>query len=229
MNEHKGSNRNSLSQLGLMALLGAGALSSSMHGHANEGWSVVPYVGLSQLDDQTPTISNADDIADGGLGITVDSGFTAGLGIRYDYADSPWSSEIGWEYRSNDAVATASNGLALPDGNYASNTFYLNGRYALRNGRPLTPWVGGGLTWIQEVDLDSENAQEERSFEDSGSVGFQLMAGFNYKLSERLYLSTELRYSSITGIDLNEERGDGLISDIDYQPITFGLGIGIRL
>jgi len=195
---------------------------------AGNGWSLVPYIGTSQLGNQTPVLSGATDIVDGNLDVSVDSGFTTGLGIRYDYEESRWTSEFGWEYRSNDAETTASNGTVLPDGNYASNTFYLNGRYALAEGSGWTPWIGGGLTWLQEVDLDSEDADGERSFSDSGSVGFQIMAGVDYDLTERLYLTSELRYSSQTGLDLEEEAGDGRVTDIDYQPITLGLGIGFR-
>lgn len=195
---------------------------------AGEGWSIVPYIGLSQLGDQSPDIAAADDIADGRLDIAVDSGFTAGLGVRYDYENSRWTSEIGWEYRSNDSETTASDGSVLPDGNYASNTVYVNGRYALSEGKRWTPWIGGGLTWIQEIDLDSENADGERSFENSGSIGFQIMAGVDYDLTDRFYLTSELRYSSQTGLDLDEENGDGRVTDIDYQPVTLGLGAGFR-
>ena len=84
------------------------------------------------------------------------------------------------------------------------------------------------MHWVQEIDLDSETADAERSFSDSGSVGFQLMAGADYKLSERFYLTGELRYTSNVGIDLSEEGGSGAVTDIDYQPITVGLGIGYR-
>ncbi|MFK7992894.1 MAG: hypothetical protein AB8B87_02070 [Granulosicoccus sp.] len=54
------------------------------------------------------------------------------------------------------------------------------------------------------------------------------MAGVDYKLSDRFYLTSELRYGSHTGIDLKEEGGVGRISDINYQPVTFALGVGVR-
>jgi len=191
-------------------------------------WSVVPYVGMSHLSDQSPLISGAAGITPGTLDVTVDAGFTAGLSLRYDYSSSRWSSEFGWEYRSNDTSLSTSDGSALPSGNYASNTFYVTGRYALSNAGALTPWVGGGLSWIQEIDLDSENSEGERSFSDSGSVGFQLMAGLDYDISSRLYLTSELRVTSHTDIDLQAEGETGSVSGIDYQPVTLSLGIGYR-
>jgi len=134
-------------------------------------------------------------------------GFTAGLSARYYYPDSRWVSEFGWEYRSNDSTITP----------------------RLTEGSSFTPWLGGGVTWTQEVDLDSEDANGERSFSDSGSVGFQLMAGADYDLSDRLYLTGELRYSSQTEIELSEQGGGGAtVTGLDYQPLTLSVGVGVR-
>jgi opacity protein-like surface antigen len=216
-------------RIATLSLACSAALTVSPAQAAGDGWSVVPYIGLSTLSDQSPQVSGADGILDGELDVAVDSGFTAGLGLRYDYKQSPWASEFGWEYRSNDSSITTANGVSLPDGNYASNTFYLNGRYALAQGSRFTPWLGGGLTWIQEIDLDSENTDGERSFSDSGSVGFQLMAGIDYDLTERFYLTGELRYSNQRSIDLSEEGGSGQVADIDYQTSTIGIGVAYRL
>lgn len=222
-------NSNTLAKrIALITLAGSASATLSPANAAGEGWSVVPYVGISVLGDQSPDFAGADNIADGPADISVDQGFTAGLGVRYDYPDSRWTSEFGWEYRSNDSDTTVADGTELPGGNYASNVFYINARYALREGRRLTPWLGAGATWIQEVDLDSENADGERSFADSGSIGVQLMAGADYDITDRLYLTGELRYSSQTDIDLSEEGGDGQVTGMDYQPITAGLGIGFR-
>ena len=207
----------------------SGSLLTAVTAHAaGEGWSIVPYVGTSQLGNQSPDLIGSDDLVDGGLDITVDTGFTAGVGLRYDYENSRWASEVGWEYRTNDSQTTTADGNVLPDGNYASNIFYLNGRYALTDGNRWTPWIGGGLTWIQEVDLDSEDANGERSFSESGFVGFQVMAGIDYDVSDRFYLTSELRYMSYNSLDLEEEGGNGRITNIDYQPVTLGLGFGIR-
>ncbi len=214
--------------LAALAFSGTVMLLSPLAIAAGDHWSLVPHFGLSVLGDQSADVVGADGIDDGKSSIAVDQGFTAGLSVRYDYADSPWISEFGWEYRSNDSRATTAGGLLLPSGNYASNTFYINGRYVLSSGSRLSTWVGGGVTWLQEVDLDSEDAAGERSFSDSGSVGYQAMVGVDYELSSRFYLTGEFRYSNQTGLDLSEEGGDGSVNGIDYQPVTLGLGVGYR-
>ena len=91
-----------------------------------DGWSIVPYVGASLMRDQSPVITNANGITDGQTQLTLDTGFTAGLAVRYHYIDSRWSSEFGWEYRSNNAAISTAEGATLPKGNYASNIFYFN-------------------------------------------------------------------------------------------------------
>jgi len=193
------------------------------------GWSVVPYIGYSVLSDQSPSLTGPA-AADGAADVSVDNGFTAGLGVRYHY-NSPWSSEFGWEYRSNDSVITDASGSQLPAGNYASNLFYLNGRYDL----PLETgdwqvWIGGGLTVVQELDLDSESSTGETSFSDGGSIGYQVMVGANRQLNRKWYLTTELRYSSQRDLTLSEEAGgNGEVSGLDYAPVTLQLGVGYRL
>lgn len=211
----------------LSAVCAAAAIGNSTL--AAEGWSVVPHVGLSLMQDQSPAIEGLENAANGGADVSLEDGFTAGLSGRYYYPDSRWVSEFGWEYRSNDSSITTADGNDLPDGNYASNIFYLNGRYRLTEGSKFTPWLGGGVTWTQEVDLDSEDAAGERSFSDSGSVGFQVMAGADYDLTERFYLTGELRYSTQTDIELREEGGGGgSVTEIDYQPLTLSVGVGVR-
>ena len=191
-------------------------------------WSVVPYVGVSSLGDQSARVTGSANIADGDFSLDIGSGFTAGISVRYEYSDTPWISEFGWEYRSNDSTATDSNGELFNDGNYASNTFYVNGRYAFFKPRRLTPWLGGGLNWVQEIDLDSNSNTSANSFSDSGSIGVQLMAGLDFDLNDRIYLTSEIRYTALTDLTLNGEVSTGQVSGLSYEPLTFGIGLGIR-
>lgn len=212
----------------LLPLTAALILPFASQANSRAGWSVVPYVGYSSLGDQQATASDFD-TGDGAIDITVDDGFTAGLSVRYRY-DSPLSAEFGWEYRSNDSVITDATGADLPGGNYASNIFYLNGRYNLPLNRGAwQPWVGGGLTWVQEIDLDSETLPAETSYSEGGAAGFQLMAGINRDINERWYLTSELRYSNLQSLTLDQEGGgNGTVSNIDYQPVTLQIGLGYR-
>ena len=194
---------------------------------ADSGWSVVAHAGSSTIDDQSPIIANSPGLTDGPAQVTLDAGFTAGLGVRYDYENSPWVSELGWEYRSNDAQTSTADST-LPGGNYASNIFYINARYQIKTGHAISPWLGAGITWEQEIDLDSEGADGELSFSDGGSTGVQFLLGADYDLSDRIYLSGEIRYANTSGISLSQEDGAGEIRNLDYQPLTLAIGLGYR-
>ena len=60
------------------------------------------------------------------------------------------------------------------------------------------------------------------------SALFRAVFGVAYDLSERFYLTSEIRYSSQTGLELAEEGGAGSISNSDYQPLTLAFGLGVR-
>jgi opacity protein-like surface antigen len=211
--------------IAVSVLLGATSIASA---DSRTGLSLVPYVGYSELGNQSAVLSNLAS-GNGASRVEIDPGFTAGLALRYHF-DSPFSSEFGWEYRSNDSVIVDNAGVRLPSGNYASSVFYFSGRYDLpfASGR-FQPWLGTGLSIVQEVDLDSESTAGEISFSDSGSIGYQLMAGVDIELTPAWYLSTELRYSDQRDLTLEqEEGGGGVVADIDYQPLTLSFGLGYR-
>ena len=160
--------------------------------------------------------------------INLDTGFTGGLGVGYRF-NPRVALEFGWEYRSNDSSVTLNGSSEFDDGNYASNLFYLNGHYFFESSDKWQPYVGAGLTWIEEIDIDLERNGSEQSYSGDGDTGCQIFAGVNYELGNAWDLQTELRYGSISDIDLKGESGDpGAISGIDYETTTLQLGLVYR-
>ena len=188
-------------------------------------WFVRPYVGFSQMSDLNSDFADIDGLS-GDADIDLSSGFTGGLGIGYRYTDN-FAIEFGWEYRSNDSEVTLADNSEFDDGNFASNIFYFNGHYLYdRNGK-WQPYVGAGLTWVEEIDIDLERpGSEELSYSGDGDVGYQVFAGVNYELNENWALQSELRYGSITDIDLDGEGNDvGEFDSIDYETTTIQVGL----
>ena len=187
-------------------------------------WFVRPFVGLSQMSDLSADSENLGTV-DGRSQIDLDSGFNAGIGWGYRYNDRI-AVELAWEYRTNDSSVTLADNSVFPDGNYASNMFFLNGFYYpdVEAGR-WSPYVGGGLSWIQEIDIDLEQNGVETSLSGDGDIGYQLFAGADYKLDEQWSMGFELRYGSTTGIDLKGEGNDGRYKELDYQPTTLQIGL----
>lgn len=187
-------------------------------------WFVRPFVGLSQMSDLSADTENLGAL-DGRSQIDLDAGFNAGIGWGYRYNDRV-AVELAWEYRTNDSSVTLADNSEFSDGNYASNMFFLNGFYypqvkSLR----WSPYVGGGLSWMQEIDIDLEQSGVETSLSGEGDIGYQLFAGADYKLDEQWSVGFELRYGSTTGIDLKGEGNNGRYRNLDYQPTTLQIGL----
>lgn len=192
----------------------------------SSNWYVKSHFGLSNLGDQSSSVSDFDtqvSIA----AVDVDTGFVSGLGVGYQFSPQV-AAEIGWEYRTNDSVTEFNTGQKFNDGNYASNIFYLNGVYYLSPERKWNPYLGLGLIWVQEIDIDFEQGGSERSFSDSGDIGLQAFVGLSRELSKKWSLHTELRYGSITGIELQEEGGKARLNNLDYRPFTAQVGLKYR-
>ncbi|MDF2180125.1 outer membrane beta-barrel protein [Aliiglaciecola sp. CAU 1673] len=192
-----------------------------------QSWMIKPYFGLSQLSD-TQGQSQSLGTQDGQTKVDLDSGFVAGLGLGYQL-DAQWRAELAWEYRSNDSVTTLADGQRFTEGNYASNTFALNGYYLFADVAGFQPYSGAGLVWIQEIDLDLERNGEEQSLSGSSDTGFQLMLGIEYQFNASWQAQAELRYTSLTGIGLQDEgAGNAILRDLDYQPLTFAINLLYR-
>ncbi len=205
-------------------LAGCMLASASQVAVAAENWFVRPYLGLSQMSDLDSDFSDIDGLS-GEADVDLDTGFTGGLGVGYRYTDR-FAVEVGWEYRSNDSETTLNGVSEFDDGNYASNIFYLNGHYFFDKNGAWQPYVGAGLTWVEEVDIDLERGGDELSYSGDGDTGYQIFAGVGYELNPEWTLQTELRYGSITGIDLEGEGNDtGEFDGIDYETTTLQIGL----
>lgn len=190
---------------------------------AAEGWLLKPYFGMSQLSDTDGAISNVDSQT-GTADISIDSGFVAGMAVGYRYNDNI-SAEFAWEYRSNDSETTLNNNTTVTEGNYASNTFALNGYYHLSSSSVWQPYLGLGLSWVQEIDIDLEQTGSELSYSGNGDIGVVFTAGVSRTLSDDWELFGELRYSRISDIDLEGEGTPGSFSGLDYKHSTLQLGV----
>jgi len=211
----------------VLSLIAGGLLTTTSlfaDNHSDESrWAVRPYFGLSQMSDLDATTTVG--TQNGTANVELDGGFTAGLGLAYSL-NSNWDAELAWEYRSNESKTTLPDGTRFDEGNYASNIFMLNGIYNFDSASQWKPYAGAGLTWIQEVDIDLETNSTEQSYSGDGSTGFQVFGGVNYEWTPNWDIQGEIRYGTISGIDLEGEEGAvGSFSDLDYDTLTFQVGL----
>lgn len=197
------------------------------HG-AEPSWYWRAAIGYSSLEDASGSTSEVGNI-NGTARIDVDDGFFAGAAIGFDYL-GPWSAEIVWEYRSNDSETTLADGSVFSDGNYASNIFFLNGLYQLSDVYGLKPYLGLGIGWIQEIDVDLEQDDIELSYSGDGEYGWQIFLGLEKPLTSRIDASAELRYAVFDDISLSGEEGAiGRFNSLDYNHVTLQLGLNVDL
>lgn len=187
------------------------------------GWYLKPTLSSSQLSDTSSSRAEIETFQ-GAAEIALDGGFSAGGILGFEYS-SKWASEIGWEYRSNDSQVTLSDGQVFSDGNYASNIIYLNGVYSFDSSSRWHPYLGGGVAWIQEVDVDLEGLGPELSYSGDGSIGFQAFLGINYELNSNWSLLGEVRLARFGKVDLVGEGNSGSIDSLDYNPTSVQIGL----
>ena len=114
----------------------------------------------------------------------------------------------------------------MTEGNYASVTVGANAYYRFRRQSELQPYLGAGLGWVQEVDVDFEENGVETSFE-TDDFGLQFAAGVRWTPGDRWLLDAQLRWLDVSGVTMEAEDGLGTVS-ADYAPLTLLLSAGWR-
>ena len=191
-------------------------------------WYVKLYSGTSTLSDQS---AEQTDVASAGASgkIKNDSGFMAGGSVGYNYTNN-LSVELAWDYRSNDSKTNFSDGSRFNDGDFASNIFFVNGRYtfdpvAKTN---LRPYIGGGFGYVEEIDVDLKFGGVERSYSKNSEMAYQFMAGITYPLTEKIDLDAGLRYVRVDNIKLKGESDSGELRKVDYDPLSLAVGLSYK-
>lgn len=155
--------------------------------------------------------------------VDYDTGVIFGGAFGYDYADSPWSTEIEFAYRSADATPAAALGTG---GDFASTALMVNGFYSFSTPGPFVPYVGLGIGVATEIDFDIDTGPAAGEYNDTGVFAAQIMVGANYAVSDRVTLSGELRYFTAGSQSL--QGPGGAVIEADYDSIDALLGLSIR-
>ena len=191
---------------------------------AADQWYIKPNLGLSQMSDIEARAANINAIT-APVKVNLDSGFNAGISFGRLF-DNNFSVELGWEYRSNSSETILAATEVFPDGNYASSSFFLNSAYFFDTKYRWKPYVGAGLVWLQEVDIDLERDGNELSYSNSGQTGLQFFAGVDYKFNSSWSAQLEARLVRVNDISLTGEEGAiGQLSKLNYQPSGIQLAI----
>lgn len=160
--------------------------------------------------------------------IELGTGWNAGAAFGYRYGNNI-AAEVEYIYRSADVDTVRSGQTSITDGgDLASTAFMLNGyyRFSVRENR-WTPYLGLGVGYANEVDIDLDNGAGAGAvdLEDSG-FAYQVIAGIDYKISERVSISGDARYFSVPG-DVELSAAGNQI-DLEYGGFSLQAGISYR-
>ena len=162
-----------------------------------------------------------------GLEASFNTGFGLGANIGFQFGNG-WATELEWNYRSHplDTLTRGSTTLAT-DGDFASNIFFINGlRRFVGLTRGWTPYLGLGVGWVQEIDLDLNTSSNQRAWSEQDKFGVQFIAGGEIPLSNAWRLVTDVRFLALGGIDMPAESGvTGRLSKPDYNPVSLQVGL----
>ena len=190
-------------------------------------WSVKLYGGISTMGDQSIEQTGVPGVTTGT--INNDNGFMAGGSVGYNYTNN-LSVELAWDYRSNDSKTNFSNGTSFNDGNFASNIFFVSGKYTFDTipQTNLRPYIGAGLGYVQEIDLDLVTGGVEYSYSKNNEMAYQFMTGITYTLTKKIDLDAGLRYVRADSINLKRENGSGELRNVDYDPLSLAIGLSYK-
>jgi outer membrane protein W len=214
----------STAAMAIVAAFALPAVQASAQETAGRYFSV--YVGPSSLSSTTVSESRgAGGVASGSA--TFDTGVGIGGAFGYRYGNG-WAAEVAWDYRRHGLKQI---GGSTVDGDFASNTFFLNGYYRFSKWGNIRPFVGAGIGWTQELDIDISRSGRELSYSRSGGTAIQVMFGGEMELSPRWSLLGDVRVMRVGNGTFKAEdaaAGGTISGDLRYRPVSVNLGLSYR-
>ncbi|MEN7341440.1 MAG: porin family protein [Pseudomonadota bacterium] len=211
-----------------LALVAALPLSIPSVQADDTGFYASAVAGLNLLGDQSATYR--DEAVTSSTDRQFDAAFAAGGTIGYDFGPN-WRAEAELMYRRNEQDGSVTlDGLGtFAEGDFASLSIAASVLYdfELPANPNLSPYVGAGLAFIQEIDVDFEDAGIETSFE-TDDIAVQLQAGVRYLFGERWFADAGLRYLVASDVELEFPDDTSRTVTSDYDPLTLSVGFGYR-
>jgi opacity protein-like surface antigen len=173
------------------------------------------------------------DISQGGLigDGSYDPGQLFGAAIGKEFTPN-WALELEFFYRSADIDSISAGGpfAGFTEGDFASTNLMLNGIYTFTqpDGSALwgkfTPYVGAGVGFLQEADMDVTVGGVEREFDDNFLFAAQVLAGVSYEITPSWSIYGEARYHFAGEIELDPGAGGGVLK-ADYNGLSCLIGL----
>jgi opacity protein-like surface antigen len=213
----------------LIPLLWASVLPGAAHAQVEpKGFYATIYGQYSRIGSSDLTESGA---LGAGSGLRAEFGNGAGFGGDFGYRyGNGWAAEVEWNYRRHtlDALRQAGTSVAR-DGDFASNILLINGMRRFASGGAWTPYVGAGLGWVQEIDIDITpgGGSGSRGYSAGSKAAVQLLGGAEYALTPKWRLTADARWLRVGSVRLDNEVGNpgGKAGPLKYNPLSVQVGL----
>jgi len=196
----------------------------SVSAHDTTGLYVSVYGGGSKLasthlSESRASMATLSGPGDFGRGI----GMGGAIGHRYG---NGWAAELAWDYRSHNLKRIAGTPV---QGDFASTVVFLNGYHRFQKMGVVRPFVGVGLGYVTEIDMDLSRAGSEQEYSRRGGLAVQAMVGGEVDLSDRWSVSADLRWTRMgSGSFKATNPGTSLGGKPKYQPTSLNVGVTYR-
>ena len=191
----------------------AALIASCANAALAENFYLKAYGGVSTVGDTDVTLSGGGTDTD----VSFGGGSTFGGAFGYSYPGAALSAELEYTYRSGDSDSGATAG-----GDFASTSVMVNAIYSLGQTGAITPYIGGGIGLVTEIDFDVPGGGGEVEYNDRGGLAGQFFAGASYAITERTAVYGEVRYFDAGSRTLTADGGATLDADYSTIDILFG-------
>jgi opacity protein-like surface antigen len=170
--------------------------------------------------------ADATDLPPGRASVDYETGFASGLALGRRLGPD-WRVEVEYLYRTDElGFAEFTDGTRFDEGDFSSVTLSANAYYEFpdllkQSDRELRIYLGAGVGWIQEVDIDFESEAGEISYE-TDEIAYQMMAGLRWGFAERWALDFEYRLLKASDVKMTSRTGS---VTSDYEPVTLGFAL----
>ena len=205
----------------LSSLIGTNALADDdkFYATGNIGIGFLGSEDLTYSDSTLTATSEAD----------FDASFAGGGSFGYYLTDN-WRVEGEVMYRRNDMKDITLGGVgASTGGDFASLSLGVSALYEFQptDNPRLKTYVGAGVAFVQEIDIDFEIDSAETSFE-TDETALQLQAGARYDLNDRMFVDLTARYLTVSSAKMEFPADTSRTIEADYSPLTLSVGLGWR-
>ncbi len=186
------------------------------YGNVYGGSSSLTSTNLSETRSSAPTLAGKAAFGSG-------TGLGGGIGYRYG---NGWAAELAWDYRSHDLKRI--DGVPV-SGDFASTTAFLNGYYRFQKVGAVRPFVGAGVGYVTEIDMDLSRGGSEQEYSRRGGLATQAIVGGEVDLSDRWSVSADLRWTQMGSGTFKSTNPDASLGGKPkYQPTSLNVGVTYR-